>query len=101
MRYSIKISIVLHIINNALFSELLMYMQEVLSDELFVIIMILLFVVSIIITAFYLLRHKYEISEYLREFGTSAGAYKALFNRWFIAFAAFSVAETFMTVSVI
>lgn len=101
VRYSIKVSIALHIVNNALFGELLMFMQEVLSEGMFLIIMISLFLLSIIITVFYFLRHKHEISGYLRKAKTSDGAYRALFNRWFIAFAAFSVAETFMTVSLI
>lgn len=99
MQYSVWASFLLHIVNNGFYGEFLAYLQERLPEMMYGILMLLFAMLCIVLTVLLAARGKAGLSEFIHSEKTGAGAKKALFNRWFIAFAAFGIAETCMTVA--
>lgn len=97
--YSIWASLLLHIINNGIYGELLLYMQEVLPEVAYVIIAVVLMLGSIVLGIVLAVRYRGRLREYIHSNPTVPGAYAALKNRWFVAFAACMIGLTWMTVT--
>lgn len=99
MEYSIYASILLHIINNALFGELLSAGREMLPESVYVIIACVLIIGSIILTIVKLVRGRKKAKAYIQDNPTAAGSYHALINRWFIAFAVGMIGVTLTSIA--
>lgn len=99
IEYSIWASLLLHILNNGVYSELMMYLQELLPEMLYTVLVLLFMLICIILTVLLAVRGRDRFADFIHGESTGAGAKRALLNRWFIAFAAFGIAETCMTVA--
>ena len=97
--YSIWASLLLHIINNGIYGELLLYMQEVLPEAAYVIIALILMLGSIVLGIVLAVRYRGRLKTFVKDNPTAPGAYAALKNRWFVAFAACMIGLTWMTVT--
>ncbi len=97
--YSIWASLILHIINNGIYGELLLYLQEVLPEAVYVAIALMLMLGSIVLGIVLAVRYRGSIKEFISSNPTVPGAYRALCNRWFIAFAACMIGLTWTTVT--
>ncbi len=97
--YSIFASLILHIINNGVYGELLPYLAEHTSETFYVFATFALMVVSIITGIVMLVKNKGKLKAYKEKHPTAAGAYSALKNRWFVAYAACMIAVTCSTVA--
>ena len=97
--YSIWASLLLHIINNGIYGELLLYMQEVLPEAAYVIIALILMLGSIVLGIVWAVRYRGRLKTFVKDNPTAPGAYAALKNRWFVAFAACMIGLTWMTVT--
>lgn len=97
--YSIYASLILHIINNGLYGELLAYLAEHFPENVYAAVSCLLALVCIIVTVMMIIRNRGRLKAYIREYPNAQGAYAALKNRWFVAFAACMIAMTCSTVA--
>ena len=97
--YSIFASLILHIINNGIYGELLPYLAEHTDETFYVLTVFALMVVSIITGIVLIVRSRGRLKAYIKEHPTVTGAYSALKNRWFVAYAACMIALTCSTVA--
>lgn len=97
--YSIRASLILHIINNGVFGGLIAYLSEHLPYNAYIIGMFVLLVAGIIISICLIVRNIAGLKVYVREHPSVPHAYAALKNRWFIAFAACMIYMTLSTIA--
>ena len=99
VQYSIWASFLLHIVNNGIYGELLTYLQDSLPEMLYGILMLVFVLFCIVLTVMLAAGGRKKLSEFIHGEKTGAGAKRAMLNRWFIAYAAFCIAETCMTIT--
>ena len=97
--YSIKASLLLHIINNGVFGGLIVYLSEHLPYTAYIIGMFILLIASLIISIALIVRNRAKLKAYIEEHPSVPYAYAALKNRWFIAFAACMIYMTVTTIA--
>ena len=74
-------------------------MQEVLPEAAYVIIALILMLGSIVLGIVWAVRYRGRLKTFVKDNPTAPGAYAALKNRWFVAFAACMIGLTWMTVT--
>ena len=97
--YSLLASFILHVINNALYGEVLANLGDYVSYNAYIMIMFAVMVISIVISIAVLIRNRSRIRAYIIEHRAPKGAYAALKNRWFIAYAVCMLALTWGTIT--
>lgn len=97
--YSVMASFILHVINNGLYGEVLADLSEHVPYNAYIIIMFTVMVISIVICIAALVRNRGRIKAYISENAAPKGAYAALKNRWFIAYAVCMLALTWETIT--
>ena len=99
MRYSLWYALALHIFNNGILGELWVWMIGRMTDEVYVIVIAVLLILSVIGTVVLFRRHGKEAFSWLGEDETKPGAWKSLINFWFVLFLVFSVTEIVYSIS--
>lgn len=97
--YSIAASLILHIINNGVFGELIVYLSEHAPYNAYVIGAFTVFIASILISIILAVKNRTRLKDYINGNPTVPHAYAALKNRWFVAFAACMIYMTFSTIT--
>lgn len=97
MEYSIYASIILHIINNALFSLGLSELETI-SPMAVKIIYFLLGVAGAIVAVYFIYKDREYIKEYISSNHAEKGTTKYLLNKWMILFVIILVAQTIRSI---
>lgn len=99
MEYSIFASYLLHVINNGVFSELLLYIGNNISETAYFVILTLLGISGAAVLIWFLAKKLNLVRQYIRENASEPGVVRGLKNRWFIIFVVIFVMETLLTIS--
>lgn len=97
MEYSLYASMVLHIINNGLYSTGFSMLEEQ-NPAVFNIVFPVCGAAAVLVTILWLIRYGRKLPEYFRENRTVKGAAGTLRNRWFILYALLLGAQTVVSV---
>lgn len=97
MEYSIHASIILHIINNALFSLALGELESV-NPMATKIIYIILFVLGAIVAIYFIYKDRDYAKEYISSNHAKKGTMKYLLNKWMIIYVVILVAQTIRSI---
>lgn len=98
MRYSIWHSLALHVFNNGILSELLIWAGTHMSEDAYIIMMLVMLVLSAIGVVWLLRSKGWEIRSWLGAEDNRPGCWKSLINIWFILFLLYTLAEIWLTV---
>ena len=99
MRYSLWYALLLHIFNNGILGELWVWAIGMMSDELYVGLLIGLLILCAILTVWLTRKGWKGMTAYLALDRTEPGAWGSLVNLWFILFLAFSITEIVFSIS--
>ena len=99
MRYSLWYALLLHIFNNGILGELWVWAIGMMSDELYVGLLIGLLILCAILTVWLTRKGWKGMTAYLALDRTEPGAWGSLVNLWFILFLIFSITEIVFSIS--
>ncbi|MBQ9420376.1 MAG: CPBP family intramembrane metalloprotease [Lachnospiraceae bacterium] len=98
MRYSVWHSLALHVFNNGILSEFLIWARTHMSEEAYIIMMLALLVLSSIGVVWLFRAKREDVCSWLRAEDNRPGCWKSLLNVWFILFLLYTVAEIWLTI---
>ncbi|MBQ1423419.1 MAG: CPBP family intramembrane metalloprotease [Lachnospiraceae bacterium] len=98
MRYSIWYSLALHVFNNGILSEFLIWAGGHMTEEAYIIMMLIVLIVSVIVVVRLIRTKGKDIRSWLRAEDNRPGCWKSLVNIWFVIFLVYTMAEIWLTI---
>ena len=99
MEYSILVSYLIHVVNNGVLSELMLFISEQISENAYMAVSLVMTALSAAYLIWFTIRNRRFLPQYLRANPARPGAVGGLLNIWFLAFVVLCAAETVLTIT--